>query len=149
MNFLLTAGGVAGALLAILALVAAVSRFAWVRDQWQRRKVEPDRAKYRDDVAAVVGPMLEPIRHELQHNDGGSLKDAVRRIEHAGEQDRLQRDERQRVTDAVFASVAEQLAKADEWRDKKDEQLAALTTDVASMHRRVLTAPAPPRPFPR
>ena len=120
-------GAGAGALVAVLAAFAAVWKIPAVRNRWTRHVTEPRRAQHREDVAAVLEPMIAPLRHELQTNGGSSLKDAVRRVEQTQERELAERAARQDAMDVKFDSIDAELIAAREWRDNIMAKVEVLT----------------------
>jgi hypothetical protein len=92
-NTIITIGAVAGAIAAVVAVVAVPIKklrifFTWLdkfRRDWEGEEAEPGR----DRVPGVM-ERLNRLDGELSNNGGSSLKDAVQRIEY--KLDKLQRD---------------------------------------------------------
>lgn len=66
---------------AVLTALIVVSRFKPARWLWSTLVSRPLSQWIVNVINGVVKVHLEPIHHELQHNDGSSIKDAVSRIE--------------------------------------------------------------------
>lgn len=86
-------GAAAGLISTARRLVAFLRRIGHLVDDLlgepPRPGMEEGRPGLMARVSALEGQLdalqarMEEVRHEVTHNDGGSLKDAVRRIEHA------------------------------------------------------------------
>lgn len=71
------AGAIAGSLTACGLLLAGVWKIPLVRRLWARNVTDPRRERFREDVRAVVDPIIA----ELRPNGGSSMRDAIDRQE--------------------------------------------------------------------
>lgn len=71
----------AGALLAVLGVLAALGRVPFVRKTWKRSVTGPYWQAHRDLIVEATEPQFKAIKAELRTNGGSSLRDAVDRVE--------------------------------------------------------------------
>lgn len=101
------AGVAAGAIVAVLGLMAALTRLRPVRWIWRQLVADPVAEWFRREVGEEIEASLGPVRAELQANGGSTVKDKV---------DALAAD---------VASIKEQVAEfapvLDDWRRSHPE----------------------------
>lgn len=139
-------GAGAAVVVAVLGAVAAVFKIPAVRRQWRLRVTEPNRERRREDNAAAIAPLIEPIHQQIgalsQRLDNHMASEEGQR-----EKDMADRAHQREQLAEQLGGIEARLEAGHRWMERADGRFDELTNDIKTVHSRVLTSPATPRRF--